>query len=425
LAIGCLELSKRLEVTGSTDPDMKKTQLTDLAIFGGQPAFAEPLHVGRPNIGDRDRLMARLNDMLDRRWLTNDGPLAKEFERKIAELAGVRHCLAACNATVALEMAVRAAGMTGEVIVPSFTFVATAHALQWQGITPVFCDVDPVTYNLDPARVRELITPRTTGILAVHVFGRACDVDGLTELAREHGLKLIFDAAHAVGGSRNGQMIGSGGSAEVFSFHATKVLNAFEGGAIVTNDDELAARVRKIRNFGYGSYDDVVCLGTNGKMSEASAAMGLTSLEAFPLFIEANRCNYKEYEAGLGGIPGLTFVRHDESERCNYQYVVVQVNAAEDGLSRDQLQQILWRENILARRYFYPGCHQMEPYRTMFPEASRRLGVTESLSQTVMTLPTGTAVTADDVRTICQIVRLALAHGVEAEARLSQQLVHH
>src|SRR5271169_6219345 len=160
-------------------PEMSaKPDLGDLAIFGRPPAFADKLHVGRPNIGNRDRLLARINDMLDSGWLTNDGPYVQQFENKIAELLGVRHCVAMCNGTVAMEIAIRALGLTGEVIVPSFTFVATAHALQWQEITPVFCDVDPGTHRLDLARVEEMITPRTTGIIGVHTWGRPCDIQG-------------------------------------------------------------------------------------------------------------------------------------------------------------------------------------------------------------------------------------------------------
>ncbi len=196
--------------------------LDTLAIFGGAPALDAVRHVGRPNIGDRRRLLERFNDLLDRRWLTNAGPYVQEFEQKLAALMGVEHCVAMCNGTVALEIAVRAAGLTGEVIVPSFTFVATAHALQWQEITPVFCDIDPTSYCLDPRRVEAMITPRTTGIIGVHLWGRPCDVDALTEIASRHRLKLLFDAAHAFGCSYKGRSVGGFGDAEVLSFHATK-----------------------------------------------------------------------------------------------------------------------------------------------------------------------------------------------------------
>ena len=187
-------------------------------------AFKEKLHVGRPNIGNREFLSVRINDMLDRRWLTNNGKYVQEFERKIAEFVGVKYCISVCNATIGLEIASRGLGLVGEVIIPSFTFIATAHVLRWQGITPVFADVDPQTHNLDPLAVEKLITSRTTGILGVHVWGRPCNVDALTEIANRRHLKLMFDAAHAFGCSHNGRLIGNFGDAEVFSFHATKFL---------------------------------------------------------------------------------------------------------------------------------------------------------------------------------------------------------
>ena len=275
---------------------MKKSNLEKLAIFGGKPTFNEPLHVGGPNIGDRASLLQRINDMLDRRWLTNNGPYVQELEQRIVSLLGVKHCIATCNGTVALELAIRAVGLTGEVIIPSFTFIATPHALQWQEIAPVFCDVDPRTHTINPWRIEEMITPRTSGIIGVHVWGQPCDVEALTEIARKHNLKLLFDASHAFGGSQLGRMIGNFGEAEVFSFHATKFFNTFEGGAIVTNKDELAAKIRLMKNFGFAGYDNVIYIGTNGKMSEVSAAMGLTSLESLDNFISINYRNYKQYQ---------------------------------------------------------------------------------------------------------------------------------
>ena len=397
-----------------------KLSLDDLAIFGGRPAFAEPLHVGRPNIGDRARLLERINDLLDRRWLTNEGPYVREFECRIASLAGVPHCIATCNGTMALEIGIRAAGLSQEVIVPSFTFVATAHALQWQGITPVFCDVDPDTHTLDPGRVEELITPRTTGIIGVHLWGRPCSIDALGEIARHRGLKLLFDAAHAFGGSHRGRMIGGFGDAEMFSFHATKFLNSFEGGAIVTADADIAARARMMRNFGFVDYDDVRYVGTNGKMAEVAAAMGLTSLESMAEFVEVNRRNYHLFRAGLEGIPGVSLLPFDESERCNYQYVVLEIDEQAAGISRDLTQQVLHRENVLARRYFYPGCHRMEPYRSYFPSARFTLPQTERLVQRVLSLPTGTAIGPEEICTMCDLVRFARDHAPAIAARLAR-----
>ncbi len=401
---------------------MHKIQINELAVLGGKPAFDETLHVGRPNIGSRERLLARINDMLDRRWLSNNGPFLLELEQKLADLLGVKHCVVMTNATIALEIAARALGLRGEVIVPSFTFVASAHALQWQEITPVFCDVDPHTHNIDPSKIENLITPHTTGILGVHVWGRACNIEALDAIAQKHHLKLLFDAAHAFACTHQGRMIGSFGDAEVFSFHATKFFNTFEGGAVTTNHDELSQRIRTMRNFGFAGLDTVIDLGTNGKMSEISAAMGLTSLESLDEFIGVNYHNYRAYATGLDGIPGVQLVRYDPQEKNNYQYIVVEIDERTAALSRDLLVKILHAENIRVRRYFYPGCHQMEPYRSYFPNAGLVLPETEKLTQKVLQLPTGTALAETEIEKICQIIRFVVAHAPEIQERLANLL---
>ena len=392
---------------------MNKSRIADLAVCGGSPTFKEKLHVGRPNIGNRKALMQRIDNLLDRRWLTNNGPFVREFENKIAQLTHTKHCIAMCNATTALEIAIRALELRGEVIIPSFTFVATAHALQWQEITPVFCDIDPLTHTLDPQRVEELITPRTTGIIGVHLWGRACKVNELSEIAQRRNLKLLFDAAHAFGCSHQGKMIGNFGDAEVFSFHATKFFNAFEGGAVLTNDDELAKKIRLMKNFGFVDYDEVVYIGTNGKMSEVSAAMGLTGLESLDEFISINRHNYIHYRNELNNIPGIKMVEYNEKEKCNFQYIVLEIDERTTGIARDEILQILRAENILARRYFYPGCHRMEPYRSYFPHAHLLLPKTEELAKKVLSLPTGTGVSTEDITAICQIIRFTIEHSQE------------
>lgn len=396
-----------------------KKQIEDLAIFGTPPQFAEALHVGRPNIGNREKLLQRINAILDSRWLTNNGTFVQEFERRIADFLNVKHCVVMCNATVALEIAIRALGLRGEVIVPSFTFVATAHALQWQEITPVFCDVDPVTHNLDPLKVEAMITPRTSGIIGVHVWGRPCAIEALSKIAERRNLKLMFDAAHAFGNSYKGRMIGNFGHVEIFSFHATKFFNTFEGGAVVTNDDDLATKIRLMKNFGFAGYDTVIYIGTNGKMSEISAAMGLTGLESLDDFIAANRRNYAAYRDGLQNIPGIHLVAYNEAERCNYQYVIVEVDETVTGIGRDELVRVLRAENVLARRYFYPGCHEMEPYRSYFPHAGLLLPETKQLTQRVMSLPTGTAVRPEEIAAICAIIHLAVRESKELASRLA------
>ena len=394
--------------------------LDEMAIFGGVPAFAEKLHVGRPNIGNRDRLLERINDILDRRWLTNAGVYVQEFERRIAEMVGVQHCIAMCNGTVALEIAIRALGLKGEVIVPSFTFIATAHALQWQEITPVFCDIDPRTHTLDPARVEESITPRTTGIIGVHMWGRPCDVERLEWIARRRQLKLLYDAAHAFGCSHNGRMIGSFGDAEVYSFHATKFMNTFEGGAVVTNDDDLAAKIRLMKNFGFAGFDNVIYIGTNGKMNEVSGAMGLTVLESLDEIIAANCRNYEQYRRELGALDGLRMVTYDPAQKNNYQYVILELDPGLE-ISRDDLVKILHAENVMARRYFYPGCHRMEPYRSYYPHAGLLLPHTEALAQRAFSLPTGTSIDPDTVASVCHLVKLAVTNHHEIRERLERQ----
>lgn len=374
------------------------------------PAFAQPLHVGRPNIGDRAKFLAGVEAALDRRWLTNDGPLVREFEARIADYLGVRHCVAIANGTIALEIAIRALGLSGEVIVPAFTFVATPHSLHWQGITPVFADIDPETHCLDPASVRRAITPRTTGIIGVHLWGRTAPVAELEEIARESGLQLMFDAAHAFGASIGDVMVGSSGRAEVLSFHATKFFNSLEGGAIVTDDDDVARQARLMRNFGFAGDDTVISDGTNGKMNEICAAMGLANLDAIDDVVATNRANYDAYRDALAGIPGISVLPVGETGRSNFQYVVMLVSA-ECPVARDEVLADLRSNNVLARRYFWPGCHRMEPYRTLFPDAGAQLPQTERIADQVVVLPTGTAVDRSDIAVIADIVRATVAAG--------------
>lgn len=389
-----------------------------LAILGGSPAFAEPLHVGRPNLGNQQRFQERVAEIFARRWLTNDGPLVREFEQRVAAQAGVRHCVAMCNATIAMEIAIRALELRGEVIVPAFTFVATAHALQWQEITPVFADMDPRTHNVDPASVERLITPRTTGIIGVHVWGRGCDTDALESIAARHRLAVMYDAAHAFCCTRKGRPIGGHGRCEVLSFHATKFVNSFEGGAVVTNDDALAEKMRLMRNFGFGGYDRVIYIGTNAKMTEVCAAMGLTSLEAIDDILAANRRNYDAYRHGLEGLPGVTLLHYDPAERSNLQYVVLEIEAEASGIDRDDLVAALHAENVLARKYFWPGCHRMQPYAAYFPNAHLMLPHTERVARTIISLPTGTSVNEHDIARVCALVHQCFRQAPEIRARL-------
>ena len=385
---------------------MKKILATsDLAINGAPPAFTEALHVGRPNIGNREAFLANVSRILDNQWLTNNGPMVQEFERRVAERLGVKHCVAMCNGTIALEIAIRALGLTGEVIVPSWTFVATAHALYWQGITPVFADIDPATHNLDPAAVRRMITPRTSGIIGVHLWGRAAPIAELQAIADEHGLSLMFDAAHAFGSSYKGQSIGRFGACEVFSFHATKAFNTMEGGAVTTNDDDLAEAMRLMRNFGFKGYDNVIHPGTNGKMIEVCAAMGLANLDGFDGVIEANRRNHAAYKQTLAEIPGISVLDYDSAERNSHHYVVLEVSD-DCPVNRDEIIAVLHAENILARKYFWPGCHMMQPYRDLFPHAGLVLPNTIAVAEQVLVLPAGVNISAEQIEIVGNVIRV-------------------
>ena len=396
-----------------------KASLDQLALFGGPPAFDHKLHVGQPNVGDRAYFLERVERILDSRWFTNNGECVRELEAALGAYLGVKHVIAVCNATIGLEIAIRALPMRGEVIVPALTFVATAHALQWQEITPVFCDIDPATHNLDPVQVERLINDRTSGILGVHLWGRPCAIDALEDIAQRHGLHLMFDAAHAFGCSHQGRMIGNFGRVEVFSFHATKFFNSFEGGAIATNDDALAQKIRLMTNFGFAGYDKVIHIGTNGKMSEVAAAMGLTSLRSVDDFVAVNRRNHTAYRERFAAIPGLALAAYDASERGNFQYAVGLYTPAPGGPTRDDLVRALWAENVIARKYFWPGCHRMEPYRTLYPRSAQRLPHTDAVAEQLLILPTGTGVSLEDVHAVCDLLAFMVGQGATLRERIA------
>jgi len=379
--------------------------------MGGNPAYNKTLLVGTPNVMNSARIHEMIDDIFQRKWLSNNGPYVQELENLLKKFLEVKHVIVVNNGTVGLEVAIHALEIRGEAIVPSYTFVATPHALLWSGVRPVFCDIDPETYNIDINKIESLITEKTSAIVAVDVYGRPSNKDRLAEIARNHNLSLLFDSAHSFGNSYKGKMIGNFGDAEVFSFHATKFFNSFEGGAIATNDDALAMKCRAIRNFGFNGGEESEYLGINGKMSEVSAAMGTLSLENITQTVEANRKNYNAYRKGFDGIPGIKLIEYSKTEKCNYQYIIIEADEGICGLSRDELAQILETEGIGTRKYFFPGCHKMKPYRTMFPRIGNNLPVTESVSSRVLALPTGTAVTPEDVAVITNIVDISVKNA--------------
>ena len=377
------------------------------ALLSGEPAFKQPLHVGRPNLPDRKVFDKYVDRIFDSRWLTNNGPLVREFQEKLEEFLQVKHCIPICNGTIALELAERALGFKNEVILPSFTFVATAHSLQWQQITPVFADISKTDVTIDPTSIKQMLTPYTSGIIGVHVYGHPCKYEEISKIANERNIKVLYDAAHSFGCEINGIPVANLGDASIFSFHATKFFNSFEGGAVTTNNDELAEQIRLMTNFGFAGSkkDEVDYLGTNGKMTEISAAMGLAMLESVESIRAKNKENYQIYKTAFSDIPGIDLIEPPISlTNNNWQYVIAKVNKNEFGMNRDTLITALEAENILARRYFYPGCHRMHPYREYFPNASILLPNTETIGEQVISFPTGQAIDYQKIHLISRCI---------------------
>lgn len=386
----------------------KQASERTLALLGGTPLFAEPVHVGRPNLGDRENLLKRINSVLDRRWLTNDGPLVREFEEEVASVSGVNHCIATANGSIGLILLLKTLGVAGDALCPSFTFIATPQSIEWAGLRPVFTDISPADHLVTPDTVREVLTPQTSVVVAVHLWGSLVDMPAV-RAALPPGTFLVADAAHAFGTVGPLGAVGSLCDASVFSFHATKFINTFEGGAVVTNDDNLAAELRLRRNFSFSGYDDVVGLGMNAKMSEIAAAQGLTMLEAMPEILEHNYEIAETYREVLDDTPGVRLVDPVSVVTANHQYIVLEIDAIEFGASRDQLLDALWSENVFARRYFYPGCHRMRPYRERLDGHNRHLPVTASVAAQVLVLPTGSSLMKQDAREIAHLI-----HRVQA-----------
>lgn len=374
-------------------------------------ARATPLPVGQLYFPDWSAYETSFRELFERQYYTNHGPLVQRLEERLAALMRVRHAICVTNATIGLVMAVEALGLRGKVIVPSFTFVASAQCLSWTGITPVFCEVDPETHQLDPVAVEKLIDPEVSGILAVNLWGDACDAPALQEIADRHGLRLFFDSAHAmgctVGGAEGEHPIGGFGALEVFSFHATKVFSSAEGGCITTNDDKLAARLRNIRSS-YGSGKPVEVVKTsNGRMSEAQAAIGLLNLDRLPQSLARNRAIYLQYRKGLADIAGVALHQPRRTITSNHQYIVCTIDAAAFGLTRDGLQQWLQENDIVARRYFYPGTHRSMPYVQTLPQYAEALPITDRLNAELIQLPCGALVSDEDIGLICQLIAAA------------------
>ncbi len=383
----------------------------DFALLGGVPTFAKLLPVGQLYFPSWDRYEAAMRGIIERRYYTNQGPLTQQLEERLQDYLGVKHAICVTNATIGLMMASEALELSGKVIMPSFTFIASAQSLSWTGIEPVFCDVDPATHQITIDKLDALIDEQVSGIMGINLWGDACNPVALEKFAHSRGLKLYFDSAHAFGCVVGSTRIANFGSIEVFSFHATKVLSATEGGCLCTNDDMLAARLRNIRSS-YGAGKPVPVVKTsNGRMSEAQAAIALMSLEDFPQNQQKNELLFRIYEGRLEHIPGIRLVKPSGVTFSNYQYIICDVYEDVFGLSRDSLIAVLKAENVNARRYFYPGTHRSIGYCDNLPSYEGRLPVTDHLCASCMQLPVGAMVDSNAVEMICEIIDRAQSNS--------------
>ena len=354
-----------------------------------------------PDLGELDKL---LKDIWRRKWITNNGHYHQELERALGEYLKVPYVSLFTNGTLPLITALQALRVTGEVITTPYSFVATTHALWWNGIKPVFVDIDPSTGNLDPSRIEAAITPRTTAVMPVHVYGRPCDVKGIQEVADKYGLRVIYDAAHAFGVEVNGESVLKAGDMSTLSFHATKVYNTVEGGALVMHDERTKRRIDYLKNFGFAGETEVVAPGINSKMDEVRAAYGLLNLRQVDAAIEARRWVAVRYREALRGVEGITFFDDVPGVRHNYSYFPIFVDAEKYGMTRDELYFKMRERGVWGRRYFYPLISTFSTYRGLESSRSENLPNAHKLAEEVICLPMHHALTEEDVARVVEVI---------------------
>jgi dTDP-4-amino-4,6-dideoxygalactose transaminase len=376
-----------------------------MADSGGEsPGRRKPIYVTRPALPSLDALIPYLRQIWDSKILTNGGPFHREFEQRLAEYLGVKYIALFANATVGLVTALQALRIAGEVITTPYSFVATAHSLLWNGIKPVFVDIDPVTLNLDPEKIEAAMTPQTTAIMPVHCYGHPCDVERIGAIADVYDLKVIYDAAHAFGVRRDTGSLLNHGDLSVLSFHATKVFTTFEGGAIVCRDEKTRQRINYLKNFGFADEVTVVAPGINGKMSEFNAALGLLQLQGVEQAFAERRDIDARYRAGLAGFRGIRCLRERSELVPNYAYFPILVEP-EYPLSRDALYQKFRERDIYVRRYFYPLISDFPMYRGLPSAAHSNLPVARKVAEQVLCLPIYPGLATADVDRIIDLLR--------------------
>ena len=365
--------------------------------------FEKPVYVTKPFLPPLDEFCDSLREIWDNQWLTNDGPVLQRYTRQLENCFETDNVCLFNNGTLALQIGLQGLGIAGEVITSPFTFVATTHALFWNKIRPVFVDIEPDYYTLDPARVEAAITPWTTAILAVHVFGHPCQVNVLADIARRHNLKLIYDAAHAFGSRVAGRSIAHYGDMSMFSFHATKLYHSIEGGMLIFRDSGQKEKLDYLKNFGFKSEVEVVIPGTNAKMNEMQALMGSMLLGYLDEIIQKRRQVALLYREMLKGIPGIHLVPElSKDVWYNHAYMPIEVDADEFGMTRDQLYEALMKYNVYTRRYFYPLICDFACYQSI--AVKDPLLVARAVADRILTLPMFYDITSDDVQQICNMI---------------------
>jgi dTDP-4-amino-4,6-dideoxygalactose transaminase len=367
--------------------------------------FDQPVYVTRPILPDLQEVTEKLREVWESGWLTNNGHQHQVLEQQLTDVLKVPYLSLFNNGTIALITACQALRVSGEVITTPFSFPATPHVLTWNNVKPIFCDIDPVSMNIDPARIEAMITPHTSGILATHVYGTPCDVEAIQEIADRYGLKVIYDAAHAFGTEIDGRGIGTYGDATMFSFHATKLFHTAEGGALSFRDDNLKTRIDYLKNFGIKNEEEVIMPGINGKMNEMQAALGLVTLRYVEEEKAKRRALLDTYRHALAGVPGISLLQPSANVKSSCQYFVIRIDRKAFGRSRDFVYDRFREYNVYTRKYFSPLCSDYSCYRQLPSSNPDNLPVARKVVQEVLAMPLYGGLANTDVERICAMLR--------------------
>jgi len=355
-----------------------------------------------PSLGD---FIPYLQDIWDRKWLTNNGHYHQELEKALCDYLGIKYISLFTNGTLPLITALQVLRITGEVITTPFSFVATTHSLWWNGIKPVFVDIEPTTCNINPVKIEAAITPKTTAIMPVHVYGYPCDMKSIQEIADKYGLKVIYDAAHAFGVITNGRPVLEEGDMSTLSFHATKVYNTIEGGALICRDEQAKRRIDYLKNFGFSDETTVVAPGINAKMDEIRSAYGLLVLKKVDEAIEARKKIVLQYREALKDVLGISYLEDMPGVRHNYAYFPIFVDSEQYGITRNELYFKMKERNVWGRRYFYPLISTFSTYKGLESAKPENLPVATKIADSVICLPIYADLESEDVERVIEIVR--------------------